>query len=275
MGALWRGAGNRDQAGRGDVKGRSWLPPLIFTLLILALWQYISAKAVIAFWIVPSPFSVLKVFFTHHQLILHHLKPTLISALSGLLISILAGGITAILMDASRLLKQVLYPYLVVSQTVPIIAIAPLIIIWFGYGISAKIFTVVLVCFFPIALGLYDGFQQVSIDQIRLMQALGASHYKIFRYLKLPAALPGFFTGLKLAATYSVMGAVIGEWLGGSAGLGIYMTRATKSFQTAQVFAVIITVILLSMSLFGIIAILDRFFLSWRYQHQDEYSDPK
>lgn len=251
-----------------------WLAPLIFTIFLLILWQYASSKATLAFWILPSPVNVLKVFGERHQLIMHHLKPTLISALSGLLISIVMGSLTAMLMDASKLVKQIIYPYLVVSQTVPIIAIAPLIIIWFGYGISGKIFTVILVCFFPIALGLYDGFRQVSVDQIRLMKALGASGYKTFRYLKLPAALPGFFTGLKLAATYSVMGAVIGEWLGGSAGLGIYMTRATKSFQTAQVFAVIITVVLLSMGLFGIIAVLDRVFLRWRYQHQDEYIEP-
>jgi len=93
--------------------------------------------------------------------------------------------------------------------------------------------------------------------------------------MKLPASLPGFFTGLKLAATYSVMGAVIGEWLGGSAGLGIYMTRATKSFRTAHVFAVILVIIALSMALFGIVALLERYFLRWRYQHQEEYLEPK
>lgn len=229
----------------------------------------------IAFWIVPSPRAVLQVFTSSHALILHHLQPTVLAALSGLLISIVIGALTAILMDVSKLFRQIIYPYLVISQTVPIIAIAPLIIIWFGYGISAKIFTVVLVCFFPIALGLFEGFQQVSIDQLRLMKAMGASAWKTFRYLKLPAGLPGFFTGLKLAATYSVMGAVIGEWLGGKAGLGIYMTRATKSFQTAHVFAAIIVIIAVSMALFGIVAVLDRIFLSWRYQHQDEYIEPK
>ncbi len=257
------------------MKRPAWVAPVVFTIALILLWQYSSAKAAIAFWVIPSPLSVLKVFFTHYELLLHHLKPTLISTLSGLMISIAAGSLTAIVMDSSKLIKQILYPYMVVSQTVPIIAIAPILIIWFGYGISAKIFTVVLVCFFPIAMGFYDGLQQVSIDQIRLMKALGASGYKTFRYLKLPASLPGFFTGLKLAATYSVMGAVIGEWLGGSAGLGIYMTRATKSFQTAQVFAIIFTVVVLSTLLFGIIVLLDRFFLAWRYQHQDEYLEPR
>lgn len=254
---------------------RKTLLPLALLILLLGLWQWISAKALIDFWIVPAPLDVLRVFTRQHGLILTHLKPTLIAAISGLIISIVIGSLCAILMDVSKTFKEIIYPYLIVSQTVPIIAIAPILIIWFGYGISSKIFTVILVCFFPIALGLFEGFQQVQIDQIRLMKALGASSYKCFRYLKLPASLPGFFTGLKLAATYSVMGAVIGEWLGGSAGLGIYMTRATKSFQTAHVFAVIGVIIALSMTLFGIVAILDRIFLSWRYQHQDEYIEPK
>ncbi len=199
-------------------------------------------------------------FRENSDLIWHHLKPTLFAALLGLMISIVIGSLTAIMMDVSKLFRQIIYPYLVVSQTVPIIAVAPIIIIWFGYGISAKVFTVILVCFFPIALGLFEGFQQVSMEQIRLMKALGASGWKCFRYLKLPASLPGFFTGLKLAATYSVMGAVIGEWLGGSAGLGIYMTRATKSFHTAHVFAVILVIFAVSMGLFGIVAALDELF---------------
>ncbi|MCB5260552.1 MAG: ABC transporter permease [Candidatus Cloacimonetes bacterium] len=253
---------------------KSKLYPILFLVVLIIFWQYISAKAVIAFWIVPSPKSVLEVFIQNHNLIWHHLKPTLSAALTGLIISVAIGSVTALAMDISKLFRQIIYPYLVISQTVPIIAVAPLIIIWFGYGISAKIFTVVLVCFFPIALGLFEGFQQVQVDQIRLMKAMGASAYKTFRYLKLPASLPGFFTGLKLAATYSVMGAVIGEWLGGSAGLGIYMTRATKSFHTAHVFAVIIVIIALSMLLFGLVALLDRMFLSWRYQNQDEYIEP-
>jgi ABC-type nitrate/sulfonate/bicarbonate transport system permease component len=251
------------------------LLPLAFLVLLILAWHIISARAVIAFWIVPSPKAVLDVFTQSSALIWHHLKPTMLAAVSGLLISIVIGSLTAIAMDISKLFRQIIYPYLVVSQTVPIIAVAPLIIIWFGYGISAKIFTVVLVCFFPIALGLFDGFQQVSVEQLRLMKAMGASSWKSFRYLKLPSSLPGFFTGLKLAATYSVMGAVIGEWLGGSAGLGIYMTRATKSFHTAHVFAVIIVIIIISMTLFGIVAILDRIFLRWRYQHQDEYIEPR
>lgn len=237
----------------------------------MLIWQVVSARNAIAFWIVPSPMEVLKVFIYSPRLILHHLQPTLFAALTGLLLSIILGSITAIAMHSYSLVKQVLYPYLVISQTIPIIAIAPLLIIWFGYGISSKVFAVVLMCFFPISLGLYDGFRSVSIDQVRLLKSMGATKYKTFTLLYIPASLPNFFTGLKLAATYSVMGAVIGEWLGGSAGLGIYMTRATKAYQTAHVFAVIAVIILLSMSLFAIVALIDRWLLRWKYIREDEY----
>ncbi|MEN6444536.1 MAG: ABC transporter permease [Candidatus Cloacimonas sp.] len=256
------------------MKSRNILLPLLFLIILVAFWQFISAKGIIAFWVIPSPLQVLKVFVDYPDLIWHHLKPTLLEAVSGLLISIVLGSFTAIAMNLSKVIKQIFYPYLVISQTVPIIAVAPLLIIWFGYGISAKIFAVVLMCFFPIALGLYDGFRSVSIDQIRLLTSMGATPYKIFTLLKIPAALPNFFTGLKLAATYSIMGAVIGEWLGGTSGLGIYMTRATKSYQTAQVFAVILVIVALSLALFGIVALLDRILLKWKYHTIDEYLEP-
>lgn len=255
------------------MKPRVILLPAGFFILLIGLWQFISARDLVAFWIVPSPLAVLRVFVDSPQLIWHHLKPTLLAAISGLLLSVVLGSLTAIAMNASKLIKQIIYPYLIISQTVPIIAVAPLLIIWFGYGISSKIFAVLLMCFFPIALGLYDGFRSVPIDQVRLLSSMGASPYKIFRLLKIPAALPNFFTGLKLAATYSVMGAVIGEWLGGSAGLGIYMTRATKAYQTAHVFAVILVIIMLSMALFAVVALLDRLLLSWKYLHEDEYNE--
>ncbi len=249
------------------------LYPALFFVLLLGAWQYFSMRETVAFWILPSPLRVFAVFTNSSQLMWHHLRFTLYATVAGLAISILWGIVTAVLLDSVRLVRQTLYPYMVVSQTVPILALAPLIIIWMGYGLSSKVFTVSLICFFPIALSLYDGFRQVSIEQIRLLKSMNASSWQIFRYLKMPAALPNLFTGLKLSATYSVMGAVIGEMLGGHAGLGIYMNRATKSFQTDHVFAIIIVIIALSMSLFGLICIIDRFFLKWHYQKVEEYED--
>lgn len=247
--------------------------PTCFFVFLMAIWQFSSSRGSVAFWILPSPLSVVRVFFTSPALLWHHLSFTLYATLAGLLISIFWGVIIAVLMDCSKIFRQTLYPYLVISQTIPILALAPLIIIWMGYGLGSKVFTVSLICFFPIALSLYDGFRQVSIEQIRLLKSMNASAWQIFRYLKLPAALPNLFTGLKLAATYSVMGAVIGEMLGGKAGLGIYMSRATKSFQTAHVFAIILVIIALSMSLFGFFSLMDRLFLRWHYQKVEEYED--
>lgn len=247
--------------------------PFLFLIALIVIWQLVSARAMIAFWILPSPLDVVKVFIEFPDLIWSHLKPTLWESVSGLALAVVLGVLTALAMHSSRLVKQIFYPYLIVSQTVPIIAVAPVIIIWFGYGISAKIFVVVLVCFFPIALGLYDGLRQVSVEQIRLLKSMGASQWRIYRLLRIPASLPAFFTGLKLAATYSVMGAVIGEWLGGNAGLGIYLTRATKSFRTAHVFAAILVIILLSLFLFGLVSLLDRILLFWHYKKLDEYED--
>ncbi|NLW19537.1 MAG: ABC transporter permease [Candidatus Cloacimonetes bacterium] len=252
---------------------RVWLP-LLFLVLILGLWQYISSKAVVAFWVLPSPGAVLRVFRQQPALLWSHLRPTLIASVLGLLLATLLGVLTALGMHGSRVIRQVLYPYLVVSQTVPVISVAPLVVLWFGYGISAKVFVVILMCFFPIALGLFEGLKQVSQEQIRLLRSMGAGKWMIYRHLKIPASLPAFFTGLRLAATYSVMGAVIGEWLGGESGLGIYLTRSTKSFRTEQVFAAILLIILLSLFLFGIVALLDRLLLAWHYKKMDEYEDP-
>ena len=249
-------------------------PPLLLLIAVLGLWQWTSSRQLVGFWIVPSPISVLRVFRDYPQLMLRHLIPTLTASLSGFLLAFLLGIFTALAMHASTLIKRLVYPYLIVSQTVPIIAVAPLLILWFGFGITAKVFTVVLVSFFPIALGFYDGLRQVPLEQVLLLRSMGAGTWTIYRLLRIPASLPSLFTGLKLAATYSVMGAVIGEWLGGNAGLGIYMTRATKSFQTAHVFAVILIIVALSMALFGIVALLDRILLAWHYKKQAEYEDP-
>lgn len=248
------------------------LPVLLFVVLV-NLWQIAGTRAKVAFWVLPTPLEVIRVFIDYPALLLSHLIPSLIASVSGLLLAVMLGVVTALAMNWSKLIKQLLYPYLVISQTIPVIAIAPLIVLAFGFGISAKVFTVVLVCFFPVALGFYDGLQQVSPEQIRLLRSMGASSWKTYRYLKIPASLPSFFTGLKLAATYSVMGAVIGEWLGGNAGLGIYMTRATKSFQTAHVFAAMLVIAMLSMALFGIVALLERLLLSWHFQKIAEYED--
>lgn len=248
-------------------------PPLISFVLLLVIWQLLASRVTAAFWVLPTPSAIMAEFRSSPGLLWSHLWPTWVESLAGLALATLLGIACALLMDSVRLFKTILYPYLVVSQTVPIIAVAPLIILWFGYGISAKVFVTVVVCFFPIALGLFDGLRQVSVEQIRLLASMGAGRWKIYRLLKIPASLPGLFTGLRLAATYSVMGAVFGEWLGGKAGLGIYLTRSTRTFNTPGVFTAIILIVLSSMLIVGLIVLLERIFLGWHFKKAEEYED--
>jgi len=257
------------------LKTNSSIHPWLTLLFLILVWHVYAIYISQSHWLLPPPIDVCRVFITHHELLWHHLAYTLKATLWGFGISTISGVFVAILLDWSALLRKALYPFLVVSQTVPILAIAPLIIVWMGYGISSKIFTVSLICFFPITVNLYDGFKQVSVEYIRLLQAMNATSWQIFRNLKLPAALPNLFTGLKLSATYSVMGAVIGEMLGGYAGLGIYLGRATKSFQTAQVFAIIIVIILVSLLIFLLISLLERVLLAYHFSRIAEYEDLK
>lgn len=247
--------------------------PILIALVLLILWTWVSYHNSALRWLFPRPWEVIKVFFTHSDLLWQHFLYTLCETLAGLLLSIFSGVLTAILMDRWKLFYRAVYPFIIISQTIPIIAMSPLIILWLGYGITAKIFIVALVCFFPIAMNLYDGLQQVSIDNIRLMRSMNASQWQIFHLLKLPSALPSFFSGVKLSVSYSVMAAIIGEWLGGEKGLGIYMTRATKSYQTTHVFAIILIIIVFSLVLYYLVVALERRLFRWRYTRLDEYLD--
>jgi len=144
-----------------------------------------------------------------------------------------------------------------------VIAIAPLLVIWFGYGILPKVIVVALVCFFPIVINTADGLQSTDAEQIALLRTMGATRSQIFRKVRLPGALPAFFTGIKVGITYSVVGAIMGEWVGASSGLGVFMLRATNSFRTDWVFVSIAVTAMLSLMLFGAVTLLERAALRW------------
>jgi len=192
-----------------------------------------------------------------------HAQTTLLAAVVGLLLAIAIALMLAVLMDRFRIIKELIYPLLIVSQTIPIIALAPVLLIWFGLGILPKILVVALVCFFPMAVNLVDGLENVDAELIELLQVMKADGWTIFTSVQLPSVLPYFFSGLKISVTYSVLGAVIGEWLGASSGLGIYMTRAMHSFSTSSLFAAILVVVLLSMGLFKITQFMAWLFMPW------------
>lgn len=243
--------------------------PIAFQLINLFIWQISVDKWKVPQYILPSPKDIIITLVNIVPSITKHIYATLYEALIGFVISILIALVLAILMDNVKIIKKCIYPILVVSQTVPIIALAPLFIIWFGFGILPKIIVVVLVCFFPIVVSLIDGLESVDTDMINLLKTMGASKFQIFTMVKLPSSTVNFFSGLRIAATYSIMGAVIGEWLGGDKGLGVYMIRAKNSYALDKVFAVIIIIVMLSMGLFGLLYLIQYFFTPWTRSKAD------
>lgn len=246
--------------------------PVVFQVIILFLWQISIDKWKIPQYILPSPKEIIITLVNIFPSITTHIYTTLYEALVGFIISIVVALILAILMDNVKLIKKCIYPILVVSQTIPIIAIAPLFVIWFGFGLLPKIIVVVLVCFFPIVISLIDGLESVDRDMINLLKTMGASKFQIFTLVKLPSCMVNFFSGLRIAATYSIMGAVIGEWLGGDKGLGVYMIRAKNSYSLDKVFAVILVIIILSMALFGLLHLLQYISTPWSRSKEQKKS---
>ena len=230
--------------------------PVVSLLVLGALWLFVSEGEIVPSCMLPSPVDVVQAFVTDFSLLMSHAAVTLQEALYGLLIGTGLGFILAVLMDRFDFLYKALYPILVITQTIPTIAIAPLLVLWMGFSMAPKITLVVLTTFFPITISLLDGFKSVDPDSINLIRSMGGGNFKIFRHIKLPGAMEQFFSGLKVSASYSVVGAVISEWLGGFEGLGVYMTRVKKAYAFDKMFAVIILVSLVSLALMGAVAIM-------------------
>ena len=239
------------------------LIPIVFQISLLIIWQIVVDGNIVERYMLPSPKDILTTLFEILPTIKQHIYITLKEAMIGFAIAIVLALILAILMDSIKVIRKAIYPILVVSQTIPIIALAPLFAMWFGYGTLPKVIVVVLVCFFPIVISLMDGLDSVDKDMVNLLKSMGANKLQIFRAVKFPASLVNFFSGLRIAATYSIMGAVIGEWLGGSEGLGIYMLRVKKAYALDKVFVVILIIVVLSMALFGLLFMIQYLLMPW------------
>lgn len=238
--------------------------PFVALGLVLVLWYLVTYFEWVPPFMLPTPGAVLKVFWTDRLLLLNHLKMTLTEAFLGLGIGVSLGFISALLMDRFRLVRDALYPLLVLTQTVPTVAIAPLLVLWMGYGMAPKVTLVVIVTFFPIAMNLYEGFQRADQDATQLLRAMGASHWEIFHYIKWPMSLSSFFSGLKISTSYAIVGAVIAEWLGGYAGLGVYMTKVKKSYSFDKMFAVIVFISLISYPFLVLVQALEKKTMPWK-----------
>lgn len=245
------------------------LYPAALMAAILIFWQTISAVGLVPRFMLPSPVDVGRAFVVNFKDLAANAGITLTEAFLGLLVGILLGFVLAMLMDRFEKLDKAVFPLLVISQTIPTVAIAPLLVLWMGYGIAPKVTLITLVCFFPIAVGLLDGFKSADPDAINLMRAMGAGKRQIFRHIKFPSSLPGFFSGLKIAVSYAIVGAVISEWLGGNVGLGVYMIRVKKSYAYDKMFAVILVIMIISLALIRLTTWLERRVMPWKYISQE------
>ena len=246
------------------MKRNNNLPALIFTFALLIIWQF-GAMKVNAAYILPTPIQILeKLWELREPLFTAHLPATMSCTGIGLLISIVLGVALSIIMDMFPIAEKTLYPVMIASQTIPTTALAPLFVMWFGYTIWSKVLVTVLITFFPIAVTLFDGLRSAKTDMIDLMHTFGASKYEIFFKLKLPVALPYFFSAMKMAIPMSIIGAAIGEWLGATAGLGYFSRRMMTQLDGAGVFAPIVLLSVIAMIIVSIVSWLEKKLITWR-----------
>lgn len=236
---------------------------LLLALGGVLVWQAVTYFRDIPSWLVPSPWEVLQALGDDAGLIARHTWVTAQEALLGFVVAVAVGFALAVAIAHSRLVERALYPYVIASQAVPIIAIAPVLVVWFGFGMLPKIIVIVLITFFPVTINTVDGLRSVEPDLLRLMRTMGASRWQVFRMVRLPSALPLFFSGAKVAAAVSVIGAILGEWVGASEGLGYLITRSSAQFLTARVFASIVVLSLMGIALFYLVSYLERVATPW------------
>ena len=239
------------------------IAPGIIIAVLLMIWQILSMVNIIPKFMLPSPFEVVKAFVSDFPLLMKHTEVTLVEAFLGLGLGIILGFVVAVIMDRFEYAYKMIYPVLVITQTIPTVAIAPLLVLWMGYGILPKIMLILLTSFFPITIGLLDGFRSVDKDMLNLLKTMGATSFQNFIHLKLPSSLGYFFAGLRISVSYSIIGAVVAEWLGGYDGLGVYMTRVRKSYSFDKMFAVIFLISGISLLLMYFVKKIQRWCMTW------------
>ncbi|PEZ07511.1 ABC transporter permease [Bacillus sp. AFS018417] len=241
-----------------------YVPAFIVTAIFLIVWE-VGARILDEMYILPSPSAIVQKMWELRDILLTvHLPATLSVTVIGIIISIVLGVGLAMVMSMSSFAEKAFYPLLVASQTIPITALAPLFVLWFGYSIWSKVVVTVLITFFPIAVNTYDGLRSTKKEWEELLITYGATKKDVFLKLKLPSALPYFFSALKVALPFSVIGAAIGEWLGAQAGLGYFSKRMMTQMDGAGVFAPIVLLSLLAIFFVLLVSILEKKFISWR-----------
>jgi len=247
-----------------------WVLPLLLVLALAGLWQIAASSGFLADrlgledFLVPAPSEIAEVLWQDRGLIAENARVTLVEVVFGFLIAVALGLATATALHVSDLLRRASYPLVVASQTIPIIVVAPILVVWFGYGIGPKLAVIALICFFPVTVNTLDGLQSVDRDRIRMMRTLYASRTQLFTRVEAPTALPYAFSGAKIAVAVAVIGAVFGEWAGADSGLGYLMLQDNAQLETARMFASVFVLSAMAISLFGLVALLERRLVRWR-----------
>lgn len=242
--------------GKEVTKMNRWKNKAAPVLLIAALlvgWEAVVRIREIPLYVLPAPSQVVEALIANRGTLAAHGAVTVAEALAGMVIALLLALVIGIAMDAFPAVKSGVYPVLVVTQTVPMIVLAPILIIYLGFGITPKILTVVLMCFFPIVVSFADAMGQMDEEYVQLVRSFGAGRWMAYRLVKIPAAVPGLISGLKVAATYSISGAVVGEWIGAQSGLGYYLLRVKNGYMLDKVFACVLVIVALSLCMNGVI----------------------
>ena len=246
------------------MKTRSSIYSLLIAIALLGLWEAACRALNIPDFILPAPSRILTVAVSGAGILLPHAAVTAMEVLTGIMISLLVAVPLAILMFAHPAVEKALAPFLVASQAVPVFAVAPLLVVWLGYGMASKVLMAAVIIFFPITVNLLEGLKSCDPEFRVLFQLMGAGFWKTLRYLYWPWALPHFFAGLKVGVSVATIGAVIGEWVGAQQGLGYLMIQANARLNVDLVFAAILWLSIMGLSLWILVGFLERKVINWR-----------
>ena len=240
-----------------------WSPPLLIIVVIIGAWEGYVRIFDVQRWLLPTPSVVAKTLVENPRMLLGHTWVTLEEVLVGFGFALVVGLLLASAIALSRNLQRAIYPFVIASQTIPIIVIAPLLLIWVGYGLAPKVIVVALISFFPIVVNTVDGLKSVDPDMVSLMRTMGANRFQIFVKVQIPSALPFIFSGVKIAIAVSVIGAVIGEWSASSEGLGYLMIRSKSQFLTERVYAALAILSAMGIGLFIVAGLVEKLMIPW------------
>ena len=237
---------------------------LVVALVLVALWQLATVVLTVPSYLLPAPESVASIIVDDWQALWDHSVVTFVETMIAFVLSAVVGLALAVAITYSRWLERLLYPVMVGSQAVPKVAIAPILLVWLGFGMTPKILVAFLIGFFPVVVTAVTGLNSVRPDMLKLVASMGASGWDVFWKVRLPAAMPSIFSGLKVAITLTVVGAIIGEFVGSNSGLGYYILVATGNLDTALVFACVVILTVMGVGLFYLVALAERYVTSWQ-----------